>query len=507
MGRIFRSLIRISAFLRKEVFEILRQPRLVFTLVLGPFLILLIFGIGYRNIAPPLRTLFVVHEGSQLAQQVEEYATNLGPQLVFMGVTSDGPHALDLLHQGEVDVVAVAPANALETVRNNEPAVFVLYHREIDPFKVDYVNYFGQVYVDEVNRRVLREVTIQGQQETSSLSEDIRGARMSASALNTALQADDTQGARTEQRELSQRLDNVTMIVGASLGLLGGVESTLGEGEGSTNGELRNTLDQLQEDTTQLDQETEPGARLNRVQRIEEGLADLEENLAEFQRIDPNVLVSPFRSETRSIAPVQPEAPDFFAPAVLSLLLQHLAVTFAALSIVRERSVGTIELFRVSPLSAFEALFGKFISYMIFGGIIAAILSLLLIYILQVPMIGYWPNFVGVLALILFTSLSIGFIISLISETDSQAVQYTMIVLLASVFFSGFMMDLEMLWEPVRIVSWLLPTTYGISLLRDIMLRGLVPDPMLLIGLAAIGVILTFIAWLAMRQLISRSQR
>jgi ABC-2 type transport system permease protein len=39
-------LIRISAFLRKELFEVSRQPRLLATLVGGPFLILLIFGAG-----------------------------------------------------------------------------------------------------------------------------------------------------------------------------------------------------------------------------------------------------------------------------------------------------------------------------------------------------------------------------------------------------------------------------------------------------------------------------
>jgi len=44
------SLIRIGAFARKEMTEILRQPRLLLTLILGPFLILLLFGIGYKTL-------------------------------------------------------------------------------------------------------------------------------------------------------------------------------------------------------------------------------------------------------------------------------------------------------------------------------------------------------------------------------------------------------------------------------------------------------------------------
>jgi ABC-2 type transport system permease protein len=507
MGRIIQSLIRTSAFLRKEIFEILRQPRLVFALVLGPFLILLIFGIGYRAVAPPLRTLFVVHEGSPLAEQIEEYATSLGEQLVFMGVTHDGPLALELLNRGEVDVVAVTPADASETIQNNQQAVFILYHREIDPFQVDYVNYFGQVYVDEVNRRVLREMAVQGQRESTLVTEDVRAARTSASAMRSALQANDAQRAEVEQRELNRNLDSVSIAIGATLGVLSGVEQTLGgQQSGDEASEMLGTLTQLREDSSALEQEQPGGGQLERVARIEDGLVRLEENLLEFQGVDANIMVSPFRSETRSIAPLQPTAPDFFAPAVVALLLQHLAVTFAALSIVRERTTGTMELFRVSPLAALEALVGKYISYMIFGGVIAAALTLLLVYVLNIPMLGNWWNYVLVAAALLFTSLGIGFLISIYSQTDSQAVQNTMIILLTSVFFSGFLMDLSMLWEPVRVVSWAMPTTYGIVLLRDIMLRGTAPNPLLLGGLFAIGVVLFILSALALRKLIQRAR-
>jgi ABC-2 type transport system permease protein len=165
-----------------------------------------------------------------------------------------------------------------------------------------------------------------------------------------------------------------------------------------------------------------------------------------------------------------------------------------------------MELFRVSPLSAGEALFGKYISYLLFGGVIAAILSGLLVFALHVPMQGNWGYFALVIGAILFTSLGIGFVISIVSQTDSQAVQYSMIVLLASVFFSGFILSLNMLWEPVKVISWLLPTTYGTLLLRDIALNGSDPNWALLGGLIAIGVVLMFISWRLMRRLIASSQ-
>ncbi len=231
----------------------------------------------------------------------------------------------------------------------------------------------------------------------------------------------------------------------------------------------------------------------------------MDSKLTEFQSIKPSIIVSPFRSATKNEAEVQPTLLDFFVPAVLALLLQHVAVTFAALSIVRERNVGTMELFTVSPLTAAEALFGKYISYMLFGGVIAAILSALLVFVLHVPMLGNWWYFALVIAAVLFTSLGIGFTISIVSQTDSQAVQYSMIILLASVFFSGFILGLEKLWQPVKVISWMLPTTYGTVLLRDIALRGVDPNWWLLGGLIAIGLALMLISWRLMRRLIATS--
>ena len=74
MGNFFRSIIRASSFFRKEIFEILRQPRLVATLVLGPFLILFIFGIGYQDQPRSFRTLFVVQPNSAISSQdIQQY--------------------------------------------------------------------------------------------------------------------------------------------------------------------------------------------------------------------------------------------------------------------------------------------------------------------------------------------------------------------------------------------------------------------------------------------------
>jgi ABC-2 type transport system permease protein len=102
--------------------------------------------------------------------------------------------------------------------------------------------------------------------------------------------------------------------------------------------------------------------------------------------------------------------------------------------------------------------------------------------------------------ILLFTALGPGFLISLISQTDTQAVQYSMLLLLASIFFSGFMLDLRLIKAPITILAWSLPATYGIKTLQDIMLRGLPPPVMVLGGLSAIGIGLFFLDLMLLRR-------
>ncbi|MGH3112684.1 MAG: hypothetical protein ACRDOP_04365 [Gaiellaceae bacterium] len=64
----------------------------------------------------------------------------------------------------------------------------------------------------------------------------------------------------------------------------------------------------------------------------------------------------------------------------------------------------------------------------------------LLVYALGVPLLGSWALLVTVVAALLFTSIGVGFLIALVSKSDSQAVQYAMIVLLAGIFFSSFLL-------------------------------------------------------------------
>ncbi|MFW5940363.1 MAG: ABC transporter permease [Chloroflexota bacterium] len=509
ISNIFGFVIRTSAFLRKEMVEILRQPRLILTLVLGPFLILLLFGIGYRVEAQPIEALFVVQPDNPFLNYLEDYTTDVNPLLHFAGVSDSLPEAQAELRDGEVDMIVVLPENPTARIRNSEQAVFELYHNEIDPFQIDYIEAFARIYIDEVNRRVLGAVAAEGQQEAGSVQDTIGATRQTATRMREAMEAGNSEEAIRERQRLAQNLDLLTLMLGSSTQLVAGMEEQFGEGE-SEAALVAQRLSEVREEVSalsELDPDQEDySEEIEQARQIEEEFGELEDMLAEFRGVAPGVLVSPFRAEVQSISQAPLRLSDFYVPSAIALLAQHLAVTFAALSIVRERREGTIEVFQVSPLAPIEGLLGKYLSYFIFSTILMAILTALSVWGIQVPILGAWSSYALVLAALIFTSLGLGFVISLLANTTSQAVQYSMIILLASIFFSGFFLSLELLRPFVQVVSWLLPATYATQMLQDVMLRGVFTfdDTLLLLSLTVMGLALFVLAWLMLRRTMAR---
>jgi ABC-2 type transport system permease protein len=216
--------------------------------------------------------------------------------------------------------------------------------------------------------------------------------------------------------------------------------------------------------------------------------------------VPPQVVAAPTRAETRNLAPLNPNVVAFFAPAVLALVLQHMGVTLTALSLVRERLSGAMDIFRVAPVRALEILIGKYLAYAFFNLSIAAALSFLLVGVLKVPLLSTPADVAWVVVLLSFASLGLGLLISTVVDSERQAVQLSMLVLLASVFFSGFVLPLDQFITPLRIAAYSLPVTHGIQLLQDLMLRGGTNQGWELLVLGGIGVALFLLTSLTVRR-------
>ena len=490
---VMAHLVRTVGFVRKELWSVIRQPRLILTLIVGPFVILLIFGFGYTEQVSPLRTLIVLEsEEARFATDIDELSESFGSSIDLVGTTVDGEDALRRLEDSDVDLLVVAPEDALGSLQRGEKADFIVVHTEVDPILKRSIALLSTLSVDELNRRVLADVVEQIQATSDEAEAPVEGLSSAADGLVAALEAGDDEEAR-EQRDLLQAALTRATAQDRAGALYTGVSEALGIAAGGV-------LTGLGADLDGTDPEN-PDA-LENARSVRDRLTELEGQLGEAQDIDPALLVSPFGADVEALTETPAEPAIFYAPGVLMVLIQHLAVTFAGLSLVREREQGVTEIFRVSPLSVSEAMTGKYLAFGLIVGVVAVLLSGLM-YLFGVPIAANLGLYSAVVGLVILASLGLGFIISALAQTDSQAIQYAMIVLLVSIFFSGFVIPLDRLLAPVQAVSFLIPATYGISALQDVVFRSVLPSTPVLAGLGAYVLAGAVLAWVLARRDIS----
>jgi len=177
--------------------------------------------------------------------------------------------------------------------------------------------------------------------------------------------------------------------------------------------------------------------------------------------VRPQILYNP---EMRS--------PNFFVPGVIGVVLQ-IATTFAtAMSLVRERERGTLEQLMVSPLSRWGLMLGKLTPYLCIGMLMGAGLFAVMRWLFNVPIAGDVGGLMLATLLYVFCLLSLGLLISTRAQNQIQALQMSMIFILPSVFFSGFIFPRETMPAIFYAIGSVLPATYYIELERAIILRG-----------------------------------
>ncbi len=489
-----RWAVRVCGIARKEIVEVVRQPRLLFLLVVGPFTVLILFGLGFTREVPRFRTLFVAPSGSAMAGTVTRFQDRFADYITVVGVTDDLDEAKRRLLARKVDVVAVLPVDPYASVLNNQRAIIDVYHSATDPIIAQAIQVAARLAADELNRQVLAAGVAEGQDASQVLAQAFPDVERALTQGQEAASAGDQAGARSA---IDEALPAVEALRGKAktffdlLRELPGADAEASEGSANLA-----TLDEAAQQLGASGQTQPTAAQLQvRLATVQKAVMELRSQMEALQRIDPAVLVRPFRAVTSSIGVQVDSAIDFYVPAVLVLLLQHLGVTFSALSLVRERALGITDVFRVSPISGGEVLVGKYVSYLVVGGAVAAALTAA-VKLLGVSFAGGVVNFAIALLVVYLGALGIGFLISLVASTDIQAVQLSMVVLLASFLFTGFFLSIDRFAPNLRLIADTLPATHGIVMTRQVMLRGAnlpMPELRAAVVIALVTFVLSFI--------------
>lgn len=476
-----KSIVRISAYARAELVSTLRQPRLLLVLVLGPFLVLFVFGLGYSQELPRLSTVVVGQSGDELTDEIDTYIAEEEPEgITYVGTVEDRGQALDDLRAGRYDIVIVLPEGARDSVANDERAVIEVHQRSLDPVTSTQIGVAANAAISQINDRVLEEFVAEAQEETAGVEETITQARDALNELRTSVSDADIVRIQALAEDLSVRFERLAAMLDGGGGLAAAF------GLGGQADELRETLLTSSEQLAQLSELDGPESLAD----AEAALTDIEDAVTTLQSASPDVIVQPFGVEVVSQTPVRMTLDRFYAPGLIALMLQHIAITFAALALVRERERGTTTLYRVAPTGTADRLLGKGVAFLTLGALAAAGLTALVVLAFGVPIPISWPAFALLLVMTLVASLGYGYLVAAISRTDSQAVQFSMLLFLTSIFFAGLFMPLDRITFPVEIVSWLMPATWAFVGLQRLMLLQMPAPDMIFLGLGALAVVL-----------------
>jgi ABC-type multidrug transport system permease subunit len=163
---------------------------------------------------------------------------------------------------------------------------------------------------------------------------------------------------------------------------------------------------------------------------------------------------------------------NFFVPGLVGVILQIVTLFLTAFAIVRERERGTMEQLIVTPVGRAALMLGKVLPYAVIGMIDVCVVLAAMVWIFHVPINGSLALLLGLSVLFLIPSLGLGILISTAAQNQAQAMQMSILIMMPSILLSGFVFPRESMPGPIYAVTFLIPVTYYLQILRGIILRG-----------------------------------
>lgn len=185
--------------------------------------------------------------------------------------------------------------------------------------------------------------------------------------------------------------------------------------------------------------------------------------------------VNPYQIQVQSQMYYNPELKSVFnfVPGVMTVILMLVSAMMTSISITREKELGTMEILLVSPLKPFIVIIGKVFPYIFLSIINAIVIIVLSIFVFNVPVQGSLCLLGIESILFIITSLTLGVLISTISETQQTALMISLMgLMLPVILLSGFIFPLSSMPLPLQYISNIIPAKWFIIILKGIMLKG-----------------------------------
>ncbi len=163
---------------------------------------------------------------------------------------------------------------------------------------------------------------------------------------------------------------------------------------------------------------------------------------------------------------------DFTAPGIIGFAMTLITVMLTAMSVVRERTGGTLTRIMIAPVSTWQVTLGYTLAFSFIAIFQSAELFLASALFFDIRFVGS-PGVVALIVLLFAIGLQgIATLISTLSKNEAQAMQFVLFLLIPSIMVSGVFWPLESMPASIRPLSYAIPLTYANSALRKVMLTG-----------------------------------
>lgn len=189
----------------------------------------------------------------------------------------------------------------------------------------------------------------------------------------------------------------------------------------------------------------------------------------------------------------------WIVPNLFGTITMVVAMLLTALSIARERELGTFDQILVSPLRPFEILVGKLVPALLISMLESILILLFAIYLFGVPLVGSLTILYTGVIVFLFSISGIGLFISAISNTQQQAILGSFVFFLPSILLSGFATPIENMPSWLQPLTALTPLKYYLILIKGVFLKDISWEiawtlivPMFFLGIVFMSITMIF---------------
>jgi len=180
----------------------------------------------------------------------------------------------------------------------------------------------------------------------------------------------------------------------------------------------------------------------------------------------------PIRLEERIWFNPNMEDREYFVPGIIATVVLVATMLLTAMTVVREREMGTLERLLVTPLARLEFLIGKMIPVACIGLFDVTLVTVLAILWFKVPFRGDLLALLLGSVLYLMSTLGLGLLISTYSSTQQQAMLLGFFVIMPAIILSGFAFPISNMPQGVQWLTYLDPLRYFLVIIRDLFLKG-----------------------------------